>query len=290
MADRVECDHHQSVAIRGRASLLTTTVFVITYNYGRYLVGAVESALCQDVPVKVVIIDDGSTDDSRLVASRFHDRAQYLWKPNGGLADARNHGMDRCTTAYALFLDADDRLPPDYVRKLHSRLEDEPEAAFAYTRLAYFENREPNHGLTPDRVSSHAPYSAERLKRGNYIPSAALLRLSVIGSFRYDTRLRSGLEDWDFYLSIAERGSKAVYVDDVCLLCRSHADSMGAALQRRSFARRFAYLRIIAKHWQFIGPSEALGYARRWYRHRSSVLKARLVDLVSRWSLSSNHR
>ena len=69
------------------------SVVVLCHDYGRYLPEAIESALGQDYePVEVIVIDDGSTDDSLAVASRYEDRVRVLTQPNQGLARTCNRG------------------------------------------------------------------------------------------------------------------------------------------------------------------------------------------------------
>jgi glycosyltransferase involved in cell wall biosynthesis len=251
-----------------------TTIFVISYNYGHFLPGGIESALDQDAPAKVVVVDDGSTDDTRSVASGYGDRIGYLWKPNGGLSDARNFALARCDTPYLMFLDADDRIPSEFIRVTRRALEADPDAAFVYTQLAYFTVDEDLCKPDPE-VTKFPPFSAERLKRGNFINSAALLRLPLARAVGYDTHLRYGLEDWEFFISLAERGAHGLLVDGTTLRCRTHSKSMGQTLQRRNTARRLTYLYVVAKHWRFFGLVGAFGFVRRSARSRMAALTRR---------------
>jgi glycosyltransferase involved in cell wall biosynthesis len=249
-----------------------TTIFVVTYNYGRYLPGAIESALAQDVPVMVTVIDDGSTDDSKEVAARYGDRAEYLWKPNGGLSDARNFALARCATPYLLFLDADDRLPPEFVRETRQSLHLDLQAAFAYGQLTFFATDDDL--WAPDAETTEVPaFSAERLKKGNYINSAALFRYAALAGLRYDTRLRYGLEDWEFFISLVERGAHGVLVESTSLRYRKHPTSMGHSLQRRRAVRRLTYAYILVKHRRFFGMAHGFGFFQRYGRNRWSLVK-----------------
>jgi Glycosyl transferase family 2 len=83
------------------------------HNYRRYVVAAVESALAQSYPrVRVIVVDDGSTDDSREVLLDYQGRVELVFKPNGGQASALNAGFARCSGNVVIFLDADDVLAP----------------------------------------------------------------------------------------------------------------------------------------------------------------------------------
>ncbi len=244
-----------------------TTIFVISYNYGHLLAEAVGSALAQDAPnVRVAVVDDGSTDDTAGVAARFAPAVAYLGKANGGLSDARNFAAARCETPLLLFLDADNTLPPEFVRVCLQELSDRPDASFVYTQLEYF-------GDQAGR-SQFPAFDPERLKRGSCIDAGALLRTDVVREHPYDVRLRAGLEDWDFYLTLAEHGHAGVLTERTALNFRVHGVSMGHGVQRNAWRRRRTYLQILFKHRRFMGLSSFAGMARRSLRHRLTLRSA----------------
>ena len=92
---------------------LAVDVVVCNHDYGRFVTEAVESALAQTHPrVKVVVVDDGSSDGSRELLRGFEGRVDLVLKENGGQASAFNAGMARSEGDVVIFLDADDRLRP----------------------------------------------------------------------------------------------------------------------------------------------------------------------------------
>src|SRR5512132_248706 len=90
------------------------SVIVPAYNAGSTIAEAVESALAQTYrPLEVVVVDDGSTDDTaEVVAERFEDRVHIISAPHRGRGAARNTGLATARGAYIQFLDADDVLAP----------------------------------------------------------------------------------------------------------------------------------------------------------------------------------
>ena len=89
------------------------SVIIPTYNYGRFLPDAIDSALRQSGPnlaVEIVVVDDGSTDDSAEIAARYGDRVRYIYQKNAGLSAGRNTGMREASHDLVVFLDADDML------------------------------------------------------------------------------------------------------------------------------------------------------------------------------------
>lgn len=105
------------------------TVVIPTYNYGAYLARAVESVHAQTGPTReIVVIDDGSTDDTPAVAARLASKITYVRQPNSGVAVARNAGIERARGRYIVFLDADDRLADHALEHFHQAAVEHPEA------------------------------------------------------------------------------------------------------------------------------------------------------------------
>ena len=95
------------------------TIIVDNFNYARYLRAAIDSALAQTYKkVEVVVVDDGSTDNSREIISSYGDRVLAVFKPNGGHASAFNAGFRASRGSIVMFLDADDVLLPSAVEEV----------------------------------------------------------------------------------------------------------------------------------------------------------------------------
>ncbi len=95
---------------------IKASIIISSYNYGRYVGEAIESALLQTyTPTEIIVVDDGSTDDSRQVISPYVDRVRVVFKENGGQASAFNLGFARSRGDIIIFLDSDDTLLPDAV-------------------------------------------------------------------------------------------------------------------------------------------------------------------------------
>jgi glycosyltransferase involved in cell wall biosynthesis len=97
---------------------LLVSIVINNYNYGRYIAQAVDSALAQTYPnVEVVVVDDGSTDDSLRVLASYKSRVRLLTKQNGGQASAFNVGIGAARGQFILILDSDDYLFPNAVEE-----------------------------------------------------------------------------------------------------------------------------------------------------------------------------
>ncbi|MGE5547859.1 MAG: glycosyltransferase [Solirubrobacterales bacterium] len=101
------------------------SIIINNYNYGRFLADAIDSALAQDLPgTEVVVVDDGSTDESRAVIQRYRDRVVAVLKDNGGQGSAFNAGFAASRGSVVNFLDADDMLMPDAARRAFAAFND----------------------------------------------------------------------------------------------------------------------------------------------------------------------
>lgn len=109
------------------------TALIDTYNQGRFVEEAIESVLAQDFPmheVEIIVVDDGSTDDTPERVRRFAGRIRYIRKPNGGQASALNAGFAAAQGQIIAPLDGDDTWLPQKLRRVSEELEKHPEAGF----------------------------------------------------------------------------------------------------------------------------------------------------------------
>lgn len=105
----------------------TIAVVIATYNYGRFIVDAIESALAQQPAFdEVIVVDDGSTDGTADILKRYEDRALLINCSNGGQVAACLTGMRAATTDYVYLLDADDYLAPGMVAAVKPLLASRP--------------------------------------------------------------------------------------------------------------------------------------------------------------------
>jgi glycosyltransferase involved in cell wall biosynthesis len=119
---------------------MRTSIIIPTYNHGRYLSEAIESAERQTVPVEVVVVDDGSTDDTESIFEMYREPRGPMLPGNvvlirtehQGVAAARNAGLAASTGDYVMYLDADDLLDPRKVERQVRALEDAPSVGWVY--------------------------------------------------------------------------------------------------------------------------------------------------------------
>lgn len=207
------------------------SVIITCYNQGKFLADAVASAKKQTYPdIEILVVDDGSTDDTRLLAASFAG-VRYFYQPNAGLSAARNHGVAHSNGAFVVFLDADDVLYPDAVNLNAGLLFENPSWAFVSGGhdkvdewLFPLPGQEERVILTGDHYVA--------LLRGNYIGmhAAVMYRRRLLDEFEFDTSLPA-CEDYDLYLRIARRYPVGWHAQKIAAY-RHHGANMSARYYR----------------------------------------------------------
>ncbi|MDQ6749404.1 MAG: glycosyltransferase [Actinomycetota bacterium] len=210
------------------------TVVVACFNYGSYLAEAVDSALGQaGGPPRVVVVDDGSDDRATIEAlQRLPDAVELVRQPNQGVCAARNAGLARASTPYALVLDADDRLPPGALRMLRTPLDEDPHLGFSYGLMRFFGDW--------DGVLRFPPYDPYRLLYRHTIGLSALVRSEVVRDTGGFDPAFEQFEDWELWVNALGHGWRGRQVDEVTLEYRRHGATKLAADRdgyRRALAR-----------------------------------------------------
>jgi glycosyltransferase involved in cell wall biosynthesis len=204
-------------------------VSVITpcFRQAHYLPAAVETVLSQSYrPVQMVVVNDGSDDNTKEVARRYGDRIRYVAQPNGGLAAARNAGLKVADAPYLLFLDADDLLHPDAVAWLVEAM-DGGNDRVCVMGFRKFET-DPATGEWADSYPPEERPLARRLIFENLAPPHAFLcpRSLVEAAGGFDRRWTNGCEDWDLWMRLALAGAEVVPVPRVGAFYRRYEGSM----------------------------------------------------------------
>jgi glycosyltransferase involved in cell wall biosynthesis/SAM-dependent methyltransferase len=179
-----------------------TSIVIPCFNQAHFLADAIESALAQQVPVDVIVVDDGSTDNTAAVAERFAV-VRYFSQPRSGLPAARNRGLAQAHGDYVIFLDADDRLRPDAAAVGVQRLRGRPDCAFVsgHHCLIGVDGSPLAEWTRPAVVGEHLRHLLE----SNYISmgAAVMYRVAAVrASGGFDERL-DACEDYELYLRLA---------------------------------------------------------------------------------------
>jgi hypothetical protein len=181
------------------------SIVIDNFNYAHFLRAAIDSALAQTYsPVEVIVVDDGSADNSREVISSYGERVSAIFKPNGGHASAFNAGFRACRGDIVMFLDADDTLMPNAVAEVVRVWR--PGVAKAQFALAHIDEHSRPLGSTVPYLPSQMPNGdlcAAILDAGGYVgvptsgnafARAVLDRLLPLDEFQWHQAADTSLE------------------------------------------------------------------------------------------------
>jgi glycosyltransferase involved in cell wall biosynthesis len=235
------------------------SVVIPSYNSAKYLRDAVDSVLKQTFrDFEVVVVDDGSTDDTEAVVRCYGERVQYIRQRNSGVAAARNRGIQESRGRYVAFLDADDTWHQDKLQAQVTALLRNRRHLACYTAFTVV-----NSELTPlciTRNKRQGKTLEDLLLRGNVVGSICTLLcerslFDTAGSF--DPSL-SQCADWDMWVRMAAL-TEFLYLDSSLATYRQHSTNMSrdaSLLERDS-------LRVLAKGFDMPCLDDSLRTRRR---------------------------
>jgi GT2 family glycosyltransferase len=216
-------------------------VVIPCFNGARTLGQTIDRALAQTHrAVRVLVVDDGSTDGSRRVVESYGGRVGYVHKENGGQASARNLGISRTEAPFVCLLDADDLPEPRMVESLLAPLESDPTADLAHGDVLGF--------WGDDFLHPHAEFWRPAAPWPSYLEPLSILcalhgsatlvrrRLFERAGLFPESRALQGCEDWHFFLQAALGGAVFRRVPEVLCLYRYHASASSSSA--RAVARR----------------------------------------------------
>lgn len=259
MKSSSEAQPDKAVSESGLAACSDIAVVIPVYNYARFVGDAIRSAEAQSLrPAEIIVVDDGSTDDTPAVLAACGDRIRLVRQPNAGLSAARNKGLFLTDQPWVAFLDADDTWDREFLAVLRARARQLPKdfavvAAQAYkvdlagSRLVK-NYREP-------QVSREVPV-ADLILKTRFVADAVIARTEVLRTLGgFDTALRS-TEDRDMWIRVAGNGHR-IFLEYNPLVCvREHATSMS-----RNAARMERNMVAVQKKARRLGS----GPAHRWF-------------------------
>jgi len=218
---------HADRATVATPALPTVSVVIPCYNLGRFLHRAVESVLAQTLAdVEIVIVDDGSTDEFTVALLDDFARplTRVLRQPNGGVASARNLGIQATTGRYICCLDPDDRLRPGFFERAVAILDANEDVGIVGGAVEMVDER--SEVLRSDRcdltlmLTKNAIHESSIFRRSGWERAGG-----YVGSFS-----TPGIEDWDLWLSICETGLRIEMLPEIVVEYRIRVDQMSSKM------------------------------------------------------------
>lgn len=202
------------------------SIIIPIYNYGRYAMQAIDSALAQTYKnTEVIVINDGSTDDTHIALLPYQYRVRSYCSVNQGVSRARNFGASLACGEFLLPLDADDWIEPNYLERTVPHMAD-PEVGVVATDYVNF-------GAMGGRITARATTLQQEMN-GNSIPITSLIRKTAFEQTPgYTTafietagnKQQLGFEDWNLWIDILKRGWKVYPVNEPLFHYRTKVDA-----------------------------------------------------------------
>jgi teichuronic acid biosynthesis glycosyltransferase TuaG len=234
------------------------SVVIPAYNAAAFVAAAVDSALAQTYPeIEVVVVNDGSTDDTPQLLAAYGARIRVHHQPNAGLSAARNIGARLATGDWIAFLDADDLWLP---KKIEAQIAAVGSCQWSYTNRFNFGAR----GAVPELQSevtlmTGGDVFVPLLLRGNFITvSSVMIDKALFEQTGGFFNQKGGCEDWDLWLRVAALSRPISYVGEPLVRYRFSPTSMSANHRAMAPARRAVVGRALDSE-----RGRALDWARR---------------------------
>lgn len=195
------------------------SIIIPSYNQEKYLADAIDSAILQPES-EVIVIDDGSTDNSLNIANRYKGKVKVISQVNKGLASARNTGIMNAKGTWILPLDADDILLDNCVEKLITAIAENPKADVISPSFKTF-------GTSSETIILMPNPTIEDFWAGNRVGyCSAIKKKALLEIGGYSPRMDKGWEDYHLWFNMLKRGKKIVTVPEVLWLYRTKEESM----------------------------------------------------------------
>lgn len=203
------------------------SIIIPCYNYGEFVAEAVDSALNQTLSdIEVIIVDDGSTDlrTKQILDTFSRLKTSILRSHNRGVSGARNWGILHAKGKYICCLDADDKLHPTYLEKCVTLLESRRDSGFAYSFAQLFGDE--------DLLWRTEPFDLRKSLNENLTCTSAVFRRAaweIAGG--YSEAMRSGYEDWEFWLRLGWHGMNGLMIPEPLFFYRRHGQTLNYEAQ-----------------------------------------------------------
>lgn len=201
------------------------SVIIPAYNRAYIINDAIQSALSQSFSdLEVLVVDDGSTDDTRSIVESINDtRIRYYYKSNGGVSSARNLGMTKARGRFVAFLDTDDFWPDNFLERLLESLQLSPKYGLAYcaTTELYPDGRK----VAPKHIERcvSGKITKELFKNSFIWPMAVLIQKDILENFCFDENLKTS-DDNDAFLRLSIK-TQFIFTPDIEVVRRCSSDS-----------------------------------------------------------------
>jgi glycosyltransferase involved in cell wall biosynthesis len=209
------------------------SVVIPTYNNARFLPEALDSLLAQTCrDFELIVVDDGSTDDTEEVLKPYRNLVRYVRKDNGGPASARNLGIRQARGQLIAFQDADDIWLPDKLQRQVDYLRDHPNIGVVFSDVTFFGAEGRETCCVKQRFSAEAGMTFDNLFHDHFVGmSTVVVRSSCLNEVGLFDESLIGAEDYNLYLRLAKRFQFG-FLDEPLIKKRLHENNLSNDLDQ----------------------------------------------------------
>lgn len=294
---------------------MRVSVVIPSYNRAKRLPAAIDSVLRQGLPeMEVIVVDDGSVDDTRAVVERYGDRVRYVHQPNAGVGAARNTGIRHATAEFVAFLDSDDRWHdfklsmqlalfeacPDVGLVFSDFAIEKPDGSVLSNGASLWAGRKLEfpemHRVHICRLASRGagawpadtvecwsgPMYRQLLDELPILTSSVIVRRAALDASTWYTERVVLFEDWEFFARVASRANVG-YVTTATTVNVGHLDA-GRVSKCSNLDRAESYRSLVERVWLADGD-----FVARWPAQVNSAYSRALLT-VAREALLAGQR
>ena len=204
------------------------SVIITTFNRAAMVTEAVESVLAQEMmDSELIVVDDGSTDETEERLSDFDSRLKYYRQENAGVSAARNRGLELSTTPLVAFLDSDDLWLPAKLRLQHDYMTKHSEVYICQTEEVWWRD-----GRRVKPKKQHRKPSGDIFRRSLNLclvsPSAVMMRRELFDKVGYFDEDLPAAEDYDLWLRVSVDHAVPLLPDSLVIKRGGHSDQLSA--------------------------------------------------------------
>lgn len=252
------------------------SIIIPVYNAEMYIKDCLDSIYAQktNFSFEVIVVNDGSTDNSAKIVHEYFPQARILTKTNGGPGSARNHGVKEALSDIILFIDADDVMLPDRIQHQVQYMIQTPDVKLCFGAQIYQKRKNYNSNIdrklcVDDNFSIVADAYQKLLVNGNYIANTAT-------AIRKSVYLETGGQPEDIFVA-----------EDYCMCCNvARLYPVAACGKFLTWYRQEDHQNLMSSRHTYIGPPKVLAAQLRFYSNflsteDNSLAKKRLLKLIN---------
>ncbi len=262
------------------------SVIIPAFNRAWCLESALQSVRDQTFRnFEVIVVDDGSTDDTPTLLGQFPEVRVHRWEDNRGVSAARNQGVQMARGQLISFLDSDDRWTENKLQVQADWMQAHPECPACYTDEIWIRN-----GVRVNPKNKHRKYSGNIFRHCLPLciisPSSILMRASVLKTIgEFDTDL-AACEDYDLWLRLTSRYAVDFIPEKLIIKTGGHADQLSQKFRGMDRFRVYAMEKILKqavlsseqRAWVLESLIEKCSILYMGYRNRGKQEEARIYE------------